>query len=225
MKITIIHGENSSASFDFLVSTLNSFKIKGITVNRISKESPFNITETLSAGDLFNKESLFLIEDPSKISVKDIQWIIQNADGLPGNLLIYNDAEFPDAFINKLSAVSQVKEFRLPKSLFVFLDSFLPGRTGHCLQLFHGLLKKEPPEFIFAVFCKHVRDLYWVKVAAEDLAYPAWRISKLKQQSSSFSEEKLKKALNSLARIDFSAKTSSQDISSSLDLLIVSLLQ
>jgi len=225
MKITIIHGDNSTASINFLKSTLGGFSQKGILISRISKESPLSLMEALSAGDLFNAEAAFVLEEPTKLSDKDIDWIYRSAGKLPGNLLIYNDSQLPLAFVKKLSSVSETKEFKLPRSLFVFLDSFLPGGAGRCVNLLHDLLKKEAPEFIFAVFCKQVRDLYWAKVAPETLAYPSWRVSRLARQADYFSEAKLKKALSSLARIDFSTKTSSQELVSSLDLLIVSLLQ
>ena len=225
MKITIIHGDNSTASINFLKSTLGAFSQKGVLISRISKESQLNLMEALSAGDLFNKEAVFVLEEPTKLSAKDIDWIGQNASKLPGTLLIYNDSQLPLAFVKKLSPYSQTKEFKLPKSLFVFLDSFLPGGAGRCVKLLHELLQKEAPEFVFAVFCKQVRDLYWAKVAPETLAYPPWRVSRLARQADAFSEQQLKKALNSLARIDFSTKTSSQELGPSLDLLIVSLLQ
>jgi DNA polymerase III delta subunit len=129
------------------------------------------------------------------------------------------------SFLKKFSPLAKVEEFRLPKSVFAFLESFVPGGSGRCLKLLHGQLEKEAPEFIFALLGKHVRDLYWVKVAPESLEYPTWRVSKLAKQAKAFSEEKLQKTLNSLAKIDFSAKTSSQDLSSLLDLLIVTQLQ
>ena len=225
MKITIIHGENSSASLNFLKSILDGFKKKGVVISRISKELPINITEALTQGELFNEESLFLLEEPDKLSANEVLWISRNAKSLKGVFLIYHDSELPALFLNKLSDVSEVRLFKLPQSLFTFLDSFQPRGAGRCIKLYHELLQKEAPEFLFAVFCKHVRDLYWARVNPESLTYPAWRVSKLRRQASAFSEEKLKKTLNSLARIDYSSKTSSHDLGSSLDLLIAGQLQ
>jgi hypothetical protein len=225
MKITVIHGENTPSSLMFVEETIENFKKRGIPLLRISQESGLNSLETLTAGELFEKESLFLLEEANKVTAKDCQWLSKNSEKLTGNLLIYSDSQLPFSLINKLSSFSEVKEFKLPKSLFVFLDSILPKQNARSIKLMHQLLKKEPPEFIFAVIGKLIRDLYWVKVAPETLDYPGWRLAKLKRQAKGFSQEKLKKALNSVAKIDMFAKTSSYDLGSSLDLLMVSLLQ
>ena len=225
MNITILHGENSSASLNYLKGLLDGFKNKGIQVSRISKESPLSIMENISGGDLFNKRSTFVIDDPKKLTPKDIRWILDQNKALDVNLLIFSESELTAAFLKQFSGVADLKLFKLPKNLYAFLDSFMPGRAGACLKLYHELLKTEAPELIFAVFAKHVRDLYWASVDSQSLPYPGWRVSKLKNQAASFGEGKLKKVLKSLSKIDYSTKTSSQDLSSSLDLLIVSLLQ
>ena len=225
MKISVIHGENSSASATFLKSALEALKGKGIEISRISSESKLNLIETLTSDNLFFKKSVFVLENPTKIAEKEIKWLVKNADRLRGELYIYHDSVISASIVRKLSEVSDVREFKLPKTIFSFLDTFAPGQARRCLLYLHELLKKEPPEFILALLGRHLRDLYWVKVAPESLEYPDWKTSKLKSQAALFKEEKLKKLINLLAKIDVSTKTSSQKLGSSLDLLIASQLQ
>ena len=225
MKISIIHGDNSIASANFLKGILDSFKSKGIEISRISAESSLNFIETVTSGNLFSNKSVFVLESPNKISAKDIGWFLKKADDLPGQLYIYNDSVLSSTFLNKLSKVAEVREFKLPKVIFSFLDAFAPGQARASLLYLHELLKKQPPEFIFALLGRHIKDLYWIKIAPDSLEYPDWKTSKLKRQANLFGEEKLKRLINSLARIDISTKTSSQELGASLDLLIATQLQ
>jgi DNA polymerase III delta subunit len=225
MKITVIHGDNSSAIFNFLVNTLEEAKKKGVLIEKIYEDSPMGLAEILSGKDLFNQESLYLLEEPEKVTSGELKWISKNAENLQGNLIIYADSKLPLSFLNKLPERSLLKEFKLPKALYVFLESFLPRNSGGCIRLLHELLGSEPPEFVFAVFSRHIRDLYWVSVSPQTLDYPSWRLARLKSQAKAFEAQKLKKAINQLARIDYSAKTGATELAASLDLLIVSLLQ
>jgi hypothetical protein len=63
MKIVIIHGENSSASFNFLENRLKGLKNKGLVALRVSKESGLNITEALTSRSLFGGESVKIIRE------------------------------------------------------------------------------------------------------------------------------------------------------------------
>jgi DNA polymerase III delta subunit len=224
MKVTLIHGENSEASLDYLKGTIDSFKKNGLQINKIS-DSTLSLSESLSAGNLFSQPNLYLLENPAKISPQEIKWLSEKTKTFPGTLIIYYDSQQPVTTLKALSGISEVKEFKLPRIIFSFLESFVPGKARESLLFLHELVKRQPPEFVFAVLAKHLRDLYWAKVAAETLEYPDWRLSRLRKQASTFSEEKIKKIINALAKIDVSAKTSKQELTSSLDLLIASQLQ
>lgn len=225
MKITTIHGDNSSESLNYLQSLVISFKKRGFEINKVSEDTYFSLPETLSSLSLFGKNYVYILQNPKKISSKDIEWIKKRGDKLTSELIIYQNSQMPATLLKSISQISQVREFKLPKTIFAFLDSFSPGKASRCLVLLHTLLKRQAPEFIFAVLARHIRDLYWVKVAPKDLDYPEWRVTKLRMQSDKFSESELKKIISSLARIDLAAKTSRQSVASSLDLLIASRLQ
>jgi DNA polymerase III delta subunit len=118
----------------------------------------------------------------------------------------------------------KLEEFKLPRLIFDFLDSFYPGNSKRILKILHELVVKEPPEFIFALLAKHLRDLFWV-TTNNPLPYPPWRVSKLKAQAVKFKKEDLKTLIEELSEIDIKVKTSEAELTPSLDLLIVRQLQ
>ncbi|OGM01912.1 hypothetical protein A2115_00495 [Candidatus Woesebacteria bacterium GWA1_41_8] len=225
MKITTIHGDNTPESFNYLQQLVDSFKNKGFEISRISEGTSFSLPETLSSSNLFGKNYVYILQNPKTLSSKDMEWIKKKGSGISAELIIYQSSQMPSALLKTISQISEVREFKLPKTIFAFLDSFAPGNASKCLVLLHTLLKRQAPEFVFAALARHVRDLYWVKVAPRDLDYPEWRLTKLRMQSDKFSEDKLTKIINSLARIDLASKTSKQGLAPSLDLLIASRLQ
>lgn len=225
MKILIVHGDDSQASRDFLNSSLRSSLKNGAKPVRLSKDSSFSVSELISSGNLFPQDSLYILEGPSSLTPREIGWLSENYKRLSGELILYSESQLSDGILKKLTAIASVKEFKPAKILYSFLDSFVPGKAGGCLKTLHLLLKKERPEFIFAVLGRHVRDLYWASVAPETLSYPSWRVSKLKTQAALIGPAKLKKVVKSMARIDLTAKSSNQDLASLLDLLIASQLE
>jgi len=225
MKILVVHGEDTVASRQFVESTISTSSNKGLASVKISEDSSFVLSELLSSGNLFTQESLFILQNASTIPPKEIRWLSNNYKRLPGELLIYSGSTLSSGVLKNLSGIASIKEFRMPKILFSFLDSFIPGNAGVCLRSLHLILKREPPEFVFAVLGRHLRDLYWAAVSPQTLGYPSWRLSKLKYQSGKIGEAKLKRIIKSMARIDLAAKSSNQELVPLLDLLIASQLE
>ena len=134
--------------------------------------------------------------------------------------------------MKQLPKIDKVEEFKLPKLIWSFLDSCFPGNAKNALLLLHEIIKNEPVEFVFSLLAKHLRDLYWVKVDSPPgqrpsgpVAYPSWRVEKLKRQSHKFSEGSLEDLINSLAQADIKAKTSQGELIDLLDFIIATKLE
>lgn len=225
MNIIVLHGDDIEKSLARLDKFVESAKGRNWSIVRVAAEDVQSPAEKLSSASLFGGKSLFIIEDARKMKNKELGWLKKNSNKLSDTLIIYNDSFLSKTFLTSLPRQTKIEEFKLPKIIFKFLDSFYPQNSAVCLKLMHEVIKKEPPEFVFALLAKQLRDLYWAKVDGKSLAYPDWRISKLKNQSANFSDQQLLTLISEMAKIDIETKTSKANVTSSLDLLIISKLQ
>lgn len=214
MDIFIIHGEYSAKSYERLQQYLDKAKKKNWQVVPIDK----GFSEAVRTPDLFGQKKLFLVKDIKLVDKK----LIAKIDG---NLLLYRAGEFTPAQLKAIEPIKKIENFRLPKTIFNFLDTFYPGNSTNCLTLLHQIIDTEPIEFIFSLLGKTLRDLYWVKIDPGSINYAPWRVEKLKRQANKFSEAQLKDLIGDLADIDIKAKTSVCSLLDSLDLLIIQKLQ
>ena len=221
MKIYLIHGEYSFKSYEKLKEYIKKAKEDKWSAVYVSDESGLNIRETFSSKDLFVSKKVFILENLSKLTPKDIAWLNKNKDLLDGILVLYSKNNVKDSFIKSFDKIDRIEEFKLPENIYTFLNSFYPKNSESCIKIFHSLLPKENIEFIFFLLSKHLRDLFWVKLSPSNIPYPSWRVEKLERQASRFSIEKLKEIINNLSDIDIKSKTSNTNLSDLLDLLII----
>ncbi len=219
MNIYIIHGDDEISSREYFLKLIK--KQKGNEILRFRDNYPGGIGSFLKSQSLFCDKTLFVLEDLSSISKKELVWLAKNVPRLKGNLIIYEKKEIASFILKIFPQNTKFKKFDLPKLIFIFLSMIKPGNTQKVLEMLHRVVLIEPPEFVFALLASHFRDLYWAKVDPQTLLYPAWRVGKLKSQASHFSEKKLAKFIKRLAEIDLLVKTSQAQLLSSLDLMFI----
>lgn len=223
MKTIILHGEDEAKSYDRLTKFIDTAKARSWEIIYLD-ESKLEIVETISGSSLFPTERFFVLRDFKKLTKKDLDWLNKGGKELKSNLVIYHSGVLPVTFLKGLTD-SKVEEFKLPKLMFEFLDSFFPGNAKNSLTLLHELIITEPPEFILSLLGRHLRDLYWVKEEEKTLLYPSWRIGKLKEQAKDFDVSRIKEILEILTELDVKVKTTNTQIIPSLDLLIATKLE
>ena len=222
MKIILLHGDDSNASYGRLTKFIEVAKERGWEVSFLEGEE--RIGEKLRGSSLFSNETLFVLRGINKFQKGSLKKTFEKAVAYPGNLVIYHNDILSKELLNNLPKEVRVEEFKLPRIIFDFLDSFYPGNAVRSIGLLKEIVKREPPEFVFALLAKQLRDLYWVK-EGNSIPYPPWRVGKLKNQAAKFKKGQIEGLINLLAGIDIKVKTSEADLSSSLDLIIVSLLE
>ena len=225
MNIIVLHGDNLAESNTRLKKFKDSGKSRGWGIVEINHDASLSLAESLTTSSLFEKERLFIFRDFRSLTARDFEWLNKSANKLSGNLVIYNESEIAPSFLKKLPSGAKTENFKLPKIIFEFLDSVYPGNIKNCLGLLRKVTLAEPVEFVFALFAKYMRDLFWVKVSPDSLPYPSWRKKKLSIQAEKFSINLLKEIISQAAEIDIDAKTSNSSLADSLDLLVVSKLE
>ncbi len=223
MKILVIHGDDLIKSYERLQTIIDSLRKRDWEV--IKFEQKGNLREILANQSLFQKKKAVVVEDIKVITQKDLNWLKKEKGNPEINLIIYNQGILNDKFLTKLPKDKIVEIYNLPKIVWSFLESFFPGNTRKALNLLHQSVKNEPLELIFALFARHIRDLFWIKTDAETINYPSWKITRLKKQASKFSKEKLKEIILKLSFLDIKVKNSQSELNNELDLLVVTQLE
>lgn len=222
MNITLIHGEDTNSSYKRFMHIIDVIKKRGWSVNYLTDKT-ITLEEFLRSSSLFSENDLYVIEGVSKLSKKDLEWIAKNGSDYKNNFLIYETKNVDKRIEKALGNKIKVEKFDLPKTIFVFLDSLIPGNAKKSLQLFHELIKNEAVELVMAMICSLYRDLYWVSVSPQTMKLPSWRAQKLKKQSDAYTKDELVKIIDNLAKIDIEVKTSVSNLQKELDLFIASL--
>lgn len=224
MKIIVLHGEDTAKSYVRIKQFVEVAKTRNWEVTYFENSSQ-GIEENVSKVSLFGSERFFVVKDVKILGKRDLEWIKKKSVNLPGTLIIYNEGILAKNILKSLPDNTKIEEFKLPKLIWTFLENIYPGNSDKVVKDFHRLIVREPPEFIFSLIAKQLRDLFWMASNPESTKFELWKISKLQSQGKRFNSNLLKLLIEKLAVIDFEAKTSKADLVSSLDLMFVKYLQ
>jgi DNA polymerase III delta subunit len=212
MKFIILSGEDIGKSYE---------RLKAFTDEAKKRNWEILYDDLSLTPSLFGKERLIVIRDYRLITKK----ILSSLENTVGTLVIYHQSDIPKTFREALPKDTKVEEYKLPKLIWTFLENMRPGNPEQSVQIFHKVIERDAPEFIFTLIAKQFRNLYWVKTDPSSLPLESWKVGRLKSQAAKFSVEKLKEIIEKLSEIDILVKTSKAEIVSSLDLLLIKQLE
>lgn len=222
--ITIIHGDDTVSSRKYLIelktASENSVTLdgKGLTFN--------DLVHALKSNSLFSDGKNIFIENffskKNKELEESINLINKNSNL---NIVIWDENELSKS---QLSAFLKptIKLFKIPQSLFSFLDSIKPGNVQN-VTLFYSVLKNSDENFLFSMIIRQFRLLLALRDGQNDSIdelqrLGPWQIEKLQRQSQMFTIEQLKKIYNKLYKIDLNIKTGVYpNLTSAIDILLL----
>jgi len=227
----LLHGENLSLSR----SRLN--ELAGWEVNQVretirlagDKITLSEIKQAVEAKSLFGGERLVIVEGllSSALSKRreEISKYLQEAK--PSSFLIlWESKPLKETVLAPFRKNFKIEIFKIPATVFMFLDSVAPGRGRQMLFWLHQISLKEP-EMVFSLLVGRIRQLLQIKDSGgKELGRLAgWQKEKLGRQSQFFTVEQLKTLYRKLLEMDYQQKTSQAPLSLffSLDLLVSSL--
>lgn len=223
----ILHGENITLSRGYLFQWAKHFSGEIIKFEG-ENLTLFQLKQAVESKSLFTQDKLVIIFNlfsrrPSKEKEEILKYCRKEK---PKNLIVWEGKKIDGRVLAPFS-FAQVKEFPLTPFVFRFLDSLSPQNKKNSLILLHRCLAKDPPELVFNLFCRQIRDL----IIAADLgkeglgSLPEWKKEKLVNQAKKFGLKKLIKIYQKLLEIDYQQKTGKTilPLKLQLDLLIASL--
>lgn len=213
--ITIFHGDNyvlsRRALNQSLTKTPERLDAKNLTEERL--------TQALESNPMFQIPKIFVIENflslpHSKIKENLIKIVINNS---ASEIYLWEKKALTPA-VKKQFGKAAIKEFKLPASLFNFLDDLT-------LTNFHQALINNPAELIFYLLHRRISRLIQALDDPGSLKGAPWQIGKLKTQAKKYSLDQLLDFHHQLLTLDEQLKTSQSILSLAgcLDLLLLEL--
>lgn len=228
--ITFIHGDDIVSSRKYFLEqrqkVADPFTFEGEKINLL------DIIQILEGGGLFGDDRKIFIEN----------FFSKRKPGSEFNsitLYLKNNSQTGDVYFWEGKEVSKknlsifphclVKTFKLPQTLFSFLDNIKPGNGKNLIILFHKTLPTTEVELIFYMLVRQFRLLLAVSSGkeAEQIdevkRLAPWQKSKLVKQSSYFTVDELKRIYQKLYQIDLAQKTGQSLLSlvQSIDFLLL----
>lgn len=226
--ITVIHGDDIVSSRNYYLEQKNKAK------NPISFDeqnlSIENLVKSIEGGSLFGEENEIFIEEflsQNKSKIVDEVKDYLNNNSKTSEIYFWEPSEIkrlPNLFKNSVQ-----KLFKLPQSLFLFLDSIKPDDT-RSIVLFHQVLQSLSEDAIFYMLVRQFRLMLALFEPAktnieEEKRLAPWQSSKLKRQALIFGKEKLLNGYKKLYELDLNYKSGglSQTLSQNIDFFLLDL--
>ncbi len=227
--ITIIHGDDTVSSRNYLVEQKNrseiyfAFEGDSLIVT--------DLIQAVESGTLFNKSKTVFVENfltkrkPGKQTDAIISYLNKQAQN---NTFLWEEKEISQKNLSYFPK-ALIKDFRFPQSIFVFLDSIKPGNGKNTILLFHKTLENMQIEIIMFMLIRQFRLLlaitdFDLKTNIDEAKRLApWQKSKLQSQTKLFNLDYLTKIYLKLYKIDHAQKTGelNQPLTGAIDFFLL----
>lgn len=230
--ITIIHGDDISESRkyfqDLKLKHKNFVLLDGgkitITdlVQNIEGSGLFSDTKTIFTEDLLTK-----LKKTEKAAKEILNFISKNPK--ESTFILWESKEILKRDLS-LFKNADVKFFKLPKNIFLFLDNLRPGNSKNLLNLFHQALGAGIKiELILFMIQRQFRILLALSDPSgngsidEMIRLAPWQMGKLERQAKLFSVPDLIRIYKKLYEIEIGQKTgaSSLSLTQNIDFLLL----
>ena len=228
--ITVIHGDDQSAGYQYLQSLLTSARYAQTEIIELvaDKTSLTDFTQALESSSLFSDSKLLVVFGLFSMRKKPLQKsffaVINQATAAP-DIIILETKSLTKTQINKIQTENLVsKQFKLPIYLWKFIDYFAPATHRQALSLLLEKLNQTAPELIVFMLLRRIRQL----ILAQDklsISSADWKQAKLNSQSKQFNLNQLVAYHHQLTTLSHYSKSSQNllDIKHALTLSVLSL--
>lgn len=206
--ITILHGTDQESSYKRLSQLIDSYHDHQLSqFDQHSQKD--EITMAIFGTNLIDDKRLIVFKN---LLARDKQ-IITSLEKCPKELPIicWGSNQLSKALVTKLSKIAKVENFKLPPSLFYFLDNLTPGRKQTISDLYKinedsSILWNVQNRFLLLILAKLKINLTLAsKMTKRNLA--DWQWSKIKSQAEKFNLDLLIAVFNASLKIDFLIKS------------------
>lgn len=233
--ITIIHGDNVAQSRTYYIQEREKQQDKVIL-----EGSSLTLTDFLQAttgNGLFGDQQTIFIEDllSKRKASKEMDELVAAIAATDTPLFLWESKELSAKQL-KLFGSATIKVFKIPATVFAFLDSLSPQNKTQSIKLFHQLLETEDANFALFMLQRQVRILLslsdttppvipakagiqgnnikdpgsksgMTSLISEVKRLAPWQKGKLEKQAKTFSLQQLLRLHEQLFQLDLAQKT------------------
>jgi DNA polymerase III delta subunit len=210
--ITLLHGDNIEASrleLTAIVTKTTDKEIRTLDGKHLDETA---LIQAMESNSLFGSKILVIIENlftPLGRKTKRIKEIIQVLDNTTQttDCICWEPKELSKEtqsfFISKIVS----KAFSIPKTIFIFLDAIKANNAKALLLLADDLLTTSAPELVWSMMVSRVRQLIQIQSGVTPTKLQSWQVSRLTNQSRSFTMDKLLKSYANMLDMEYKLKT------------------
>jgi DNA polymerase III delta subunit len=208
--ITLIHGDDITKSRTDFLKRKETFPDVIILDGNVLDIT--DLTQELSSGGFFAETNTLFIENLFQKRKDDdvtaYTELLKQYEKLQ-DVILWEGKEVGKKTLTALGTHTPLL-FKLPQTLFAFLDTLRPNNTKLLLTQYHQTLQVSEPEMIFFMLIRQFRLLLAIKNTAEideTKRMAPWQRGKFVKQASLFSEEHLLDLYQKLYVIESGMKT------------------
>ena len=213
--LTIIHGTDIAASRKFFLEQRQKH------TQTVSLDEMYvtltDLYQILEGGSFFEESKYLFIEQfltkRKKSAEKNaiIDYLIKHSAS--HHIFLWEGKELDRSSLSSFKT-AQIQVFKLPSTLFLFLDSLKPKNQKQMISLFHKTLETTESEMIFFMLVRQFRILLALSQAGKNeidelKRVATWQRGKFKKQAASFGLDRLKELYGKLFTIELGQKTGS----------------
>ncbi|MBI5044342.1 MAG: hypothetical protein HZC02_00220 [Candidatus Levybacteria bacterium] len=211
--ITIIHGDDTASSRNYF----NELKTKFSNTVTLDGESTSltELMQEMDGGGLFVTSKTYLVEYFFKRRKKSSEFeailsYIQSKT-LEHEIFLWEDKELDKKSLSYFKHAT-IKTFKLPQTLFLFLDSIKPNAGKQLIMLHQRVLETIEGEMVFFMLVRQLRILLALSDQTDSYIdevkrLAPWQAAKMQKQAKLFPKRELKRLYLALAQIDQDLKT------------------
>lgn len=228
--ITIIHGSDSASSRKHFLDQKEQ-----VPDSNIIDGSKLDLTDLLQIfqGGLFNEPGKFFIESiiGKRQKSRELDSFIEtlNKYSADNNIYLWEAKDLSSTRLKQFKNPVN-KQFRIPATIFLLLDSLKPKNGKELIRLFHKTIETTDAEMVFFMIVKQIRYLIALSEPSDDQIdeikkMAPWQKSKLQKQADLFEIGELKRLYANLFEIEKDLKTGNLplNIVQAIDLLLISI--
>lgn len=221
--LTIICGEDTTASREHFTSLQTEFKSKGYFIERIEPNQIEEIAKSLGNElMLFSEKRLYTVQGLTSYTArkkgKEFETVMKTL--IDNKAVEVIDWEEKSGREIKLKA-SSIKEFKPSQTIFQLQEACYPGNLKSFIKLLNLVAGTQEEGFIFTMLARHTRTLLLSKTGQLPDSVPFWMKKKFQDQAGKWTLEGLQGFYEGIAKLDVSIKSTGNiyGIKGSLELL------
>lgn len=210
--LTIICGEDSVKSREYLHALLSDYRKKAVSPQYISKDDLPRLSHAEAQSmDLFGNANVYVIENLNKAlgrkSAKDTLWnALETINKNPHAILIDWERETPSRDL-RIGKMGTVKEFKPDASVFTFVEACYPGNLQRFLRLLEKVATPQTDMLVYILLVRHMRNVLLVALGDPPASLQPWQRGKLAAHAKQWNKETLTDFYDKLLAIEVSLKT------------------